>query len=922
MRLLAYGGTAYVERQRIGAWENAPRDALDDSFRLEEERFTFGLCLIGKDPVLVIRQLQLTNTGRAYAYSLLLDPGINIWHKFNWDAGAMAQALLNDERPEIRSQLLEQPEKLNEQELRNILASVSEKADQSAAKENGISDREAAWIGGFFTPAASSLPPQVLDFPARPNFAETSDLIHRLPPCFRAGMGWLIGSSSQSARSFGARLSIDERADTDFNTQFVELGHRLYNALQTLASNDDDELAEIGNRLATKPAWNWSPEATKDAAILAERLVLVAGLIKFSPDQDDLLDQAIVTLPQTEFLQKELRRAWQLAVISAQKKLTETQTSFALENLFDHSLPLPNDEFLDPSTLAERFVTDERQPSDPGIPQLSLPLRRTVWGLYLQKSQNDDLPQTFFNAIDDLEDIGGDKAADHVTALTKELGERMTGDQTLNLFFWKDYDSHRHWASIRELLREVSMQRARSGNKGWEIEYLLFADDDGGEKLSQANIPPKQLRDMIDNFVNMARDRRGYPGEAIRWLQALGNSSLRTSGLLTCEKKYLISLIAVTHTWVKYTDLYDFYVNKTATSLDPPVATGEDRTILLNELEELIRQKPAHDFAPNVHGLQIMLGPLPESIMRSFQGLSPKFSNSADAHKWVQAWETVDPARASKEELRALLEVETDITNDYWLKPEFEEKHLKTLLVTLMFYAHPNRNELYKRRWGYVLRQAVERNANRVLNLIKEIFREGIEKPEQAKIFCERCGKDRETLRVMFKVLPKTTSGLALTDALYKTTGDYFVKEAQKAWDKAQKNNISSYERALLYHLSKRKEARTQVVRRLEDDRPGERIKLGLDEILKQDSDPGAQDQQDEDVPVTQTIETLQSNDDDVADDDEEESQSVLESIKGFFGIGSARKESKDRPRHGEIFGFNSTKRNSGKHKNASKDGD
>ncbi|HYV12206.1 MAG TPA: hypothetical protein VE980_15005 [Pyrinomonadaceae bacterium] len=921
MRLLAYGGTAYAERQRIGAWENTPRAALDDSFRLDEERSTFGLCLIENDPVLVIRRLQITRTGREYAYSLLLDPGLEIWLKFDWDAAALAHELFNA-GPDISTLLWEQPEKLNAQELDKILANVSEKAAQSVKKQpNGITDREAAWIGGFFTPAASSLPPQVLDFPARPTFAETSDLIHRLPPCFRAGMGWLIGSSSQSARSFGARLSIDERADSDSNTQFVELGHRLYNALQTLANNDDDEFAEIGNRLATKPAWDWSPEATKDAAILADRLILVASLIKFSPDQDDLLDQAIVTLPQTEFLQKELRRAWQRAVISAQKKLTETQTSFALENLFDHSLPLPNDEFLDPSTLAERFVTDERQPSDPGIPQLSLPLRRTVWGLYLQKSQNDDLPQTFFNAIDDLEDTDGEQAADHVSALTKELGERMSRDKSLNLLFWKDHDRHRHWPTTRELLCDVSMQRARSGNIGWEIEYLLFADDDGGEKLSQANIPQKQLREMIDNFVNMARDRRGYPGEAIRWLQALGNSSLRTSGLLTCEKKYLISLIAVTHTWVKYTDLYDFYVNKTATSLDPPVATGEDRTILLNELEELIRQKPAHDFAPNVHGLQIMLGPLPESIMRSFQGLSPKFSNSADAHKWVQAWETIDPARASREELRALLVVESDITNDYWLKPEFEEKHLKTLLVTLMFYAHPNLNELYKRRWGYVLRQAVERNANRVLNLIKEIFREGIEKPEQAKIFCERCGKDRETLRVMFKVLPKTTSGLALTDALYRTTGDYFVKEAQKAWDKAQKNNISSYERALLYHLSKRKEARTQVVRRLEDDRPGERIKLGLDEILKQDSDPGAQDQQDDDVPVTKTTENLQSNDDDVADD-EEESQSVLESIKGFLGFGSARKQSKDRPRRGEILGISPTKRNSGKQKNASKDGD
>ena len=79
-------------------------------------------------------------------------------------------------------------------------------------------------------------------------------------------MGWLIGSSSQSARSFGGRFSIDERAELKSSTPFVALGHRLYKALQTLA--DDDEFAETSNQFATKPAWDSFEGATENPALL------------------------------------------------------------------------------------------------------------------------------------------------------------------------------------------------------------------------------------------------------------------------------------------------------------------------------------------------------------------------------------------------------------------------------------------------------------------------------------------------------------------------------------------------------------------------------------------------------------------------------------------------------------------------------
>jgi len=51
-------------------------------------------------------------------------------------------------------------------------------------------------------PETSSWPPQVFGFKGRPEADQISSLICHLPACFRTGLGWLIGGSGQSARSF------------------------------------------------------------------------------------------------------------------------------------------------------------------------------------------------------------------------------------------------------------------------------------------------------------------------------------------------------------------------------------------------------------------------------------------------------------------------------------------------------------------------------------------------------------------------------------------------------------------------------------------------------------------------------------------------------------------------------------------------
>jgi hypothetical protein len=313
-----------------------------------------------------------------------------------------------------------------------------------------------------------------------------------------------------------------------------------------------------------------------------------------------------------------------------------------------------------------------------------------------------------------------------------------------------------------------------------------------------------------------------------------------------------------------------------------------------------------------------MLGPLPDKTMAYFEGLSPKLSNPADTSKWLSGWE-FDPRRASKETVRVLLEVNGDVSfANYWLRPEFEEKEMETLFTALMFTRHLTGEKRYQRRFRELLTTAQTRGARRILTAVRRIFKDGIEIESKAKVFCQRFGSDRDTLEVVFACLPKTSSGLALTEALYKFDANHFVAEAFNVWLRVEGRNgpLTPYQEALLFHLSKRRPARVQVERELEDTSPGAVRKLRLEEILKRGSqaevDP---DQIDEPADVEEMEATAPRADGNV---DESETHSLGGRIKDFLGIGSGRKtinepDESDDKRPGYIFGIGAAKPNARK---------
>src|ERR1700687_4310554 len=100
---------------------------------------------------------------------------------------------------------------------------------------------------------------------------------------------------------------------------------------------------------------------------------------------------------------------------------------------------------------------------------------------------------------------------------------------------------------------------------------------------------------------------------------------------------------------------------------------------------------------------------------------------------------------------------------------------MEDLFTTLMFREHPTRSRRYQRRLRELLRKAQAQGGKRIAAVVRRIFKEGIGKAAQAEVFCQRFFDDRDVLEALLRCLPRTTSGIDLTDALYKSDAAHLV---------------------------------------------------------------------------------------------------------------------------------------------------
>src|SRR2546422_833144 len=122
MRIRAYGGIRLGERVRLGDWPEFPSGEIEDDHGLTSGEISFGVGVLPPAPFLVLRERQSAGT-RFYSFTLLLDPGRDVWLRFGWTGASLLSALLAASA--FAAQLRLRPEDVSPAALRQKLAELA-----------------------------------------------------------------------------------------------------------------------------------------------------------------------------------------------------------------------------------------------------------------------------------------------------------------------------------------------------------------------------------------------------------------------------------------------------------------------------------------------------------------------------------------------------------------------------------------------------------------------------------------------------------------------------------------------------------------------------------------------------------------------------------------------------------------------------
>ena len=398
-RLLAYGGTSFSERRRIGQWPAVPEATLRDSYGLQPNAWVYGLGVLARQPFLIFRQRQNVESRGGYPFSLLLDPPEAVWKNFSWNSAALIAALL-ELNPD---QLFRTPESCSGDALEALLNGLTAPR-LSRPAGSPLSDVIAS------TATASepiALSPASLGFSERPDAATIATALAALPLCFRASGGWLVGGGSAHGRALGATLVLDDQGTA--NPQpLIETGQKLTAAWTSVRRRG------LLDGLDQQPMWTWpdNPATTLEAAILLHELESAHSIT------DDLIDRA----EKTQALHEPIDEVVAERLTSGSAALGPKASAMLIARCLNAKAKYKIDEQTAARLDRETVLTELRRWGSPSkkVPR-SLPVpyewRVGMWIDYLQRL-NADVRK---NLADALEQLGPD-----ATGIGGRRSERFT----------------------------------------------------------------------------------------------------------------------------------------------------------------------------------------------------------------------------------------------------------------------------------------------------------------------------------------------------------------------------------------------------------------------------------------------------------------------------------------------------------------
>lgn len=362
MRLLAYGGISHAERCRIGTWRGIKEGTLDDSYGLHESEFCFGVGFSeatsdsldedSRTPFIILRQLQNQHDRGGYAFTLLLDPGTEVWQAFAWNAAALMNALLTEES--TRELLLIHPETTDLNQLSQILCDAMncsigsylpingrQSSDQVFSCDEATTNRFAHLLTdsaahGTAPIVSIAINAESLDLPSHPTLAEISTWLNHTPPCFRLGNGWLFGGSRTHGEVLKAQLVFDDGVANSNTEEQEARGRRIVTAWSNVIG--DAEISASVKECSQVPCVWWRKNFGIDAARLNRQVTQLSEMLIAANNPQSSADDLKRLLPPAFDIQADEPLAGEISVAAYRLALAHEETlTPALTKLLLHT---------------------------------------------------------------------------------------------------------------------------------------------------------------------------------------------------------------------------------------------------------------------------------------------------------------------------------------------------------------------------------------------------------------------------------------------------------------------------------------------------------------------------------------------------------------------------------------------------------
>lgn len=617
-RFLAYGGTRFDERARIGVWPVIPLGALGDFYGLRPDADAYGVGILESRPFLIFRRQLIADSRGGYPLTLLLDPGEAVWANSRWHAAALLNELLKSPALE---QLVQTPEKCTAADVVAPFLNIPEEAPITPIFGSSLG-RQLAY--SVFRQRTLILTPAQLGLQRRPKPEWVTTTLASSFPAFRIGAGWLIGGGSAHASAFGVKLILDDQGDPGSNPPDASSSMAIFQSVDTL--NHHPSSLNSLSPYFEKPVWLW-PHSTEQ---VEQGLRLLADL-STDAGPEDSFEKTRGYSPDLPFAGFIRTTAVDRAVRS-QGILKGPRAWLILEEALAQRF-----EIVPP--LAERLGADfflQELPAR-GYPPAPLPptiqlgpdLLVHLWKQCLNETIGP--PQALLiHLLEQLPAVQQDKLEELVqVAMQKNIDDFGPWSKLAN--------NPRIGNIVRKRIREELGRRLKESPRDFDAKaYLLYGDDPGLKKLeADLNAFPnagdaKQIAvDCVSTWIEMLKsDDRDKAEEC---LQNLACSPLRSWIPIVLKTKVIESIDERNAAWRRFEVLVRLFGGEKDHCSS--AANGEELRDLDFELQELFEASPMNH-VPLLARLKSCLGTFSDTLLHKIRKFRP--SDPVHREQWCK----------------------------------------------------------------------------------------------------------------------------------------------------------------------------------------------------------------------------------------------------------------------------------------------